>query len=84
MGHQKNNHCTNSARTNRTYLQCSSDSNKMEILGYYHIDCGTPDQELVDWIKTAFYGGSTIEEGPTTHVKQERICEEDSRARFLS
>lgn len=56
--------------------QCSSDRNKMEILGYYHIDCGPPDQELVDRIKTAFYGGSTIEEGPTTHVKRERICEE--------
>jgi hypothetical protein len=56
------------------YAQCSSD--KMEILGYYQIDCGPPDQELVERIKTAFYGGATIEEGPTVHVKRERICEE--------
>ena len=51
-------------------------SNRMEPYGYHCVNCDSPDQELVERIKTAFYGGSVIAEGPTTHVKRERICEE--------
>jgi hypothetical protein len=51
-------------------------SDTMEPFGYHCINCDSPDQELVQRIKTAFDGGSVIAEGPTTHVKRERICEE--------
>ncbi|PCG89381.1 Hypothetical protein PENO1_104980 [Penicillium occitanis (nom. inval.)] len=51
-------------------------SGEMEPFGYYYIDCGPPDPELVELIKTAFCGGDQIVDGPTTHVFRQRICEE--------